>query len=85
MYMYGITQSAFTTEPLNGYLRNLVGMKYSWSLTNVVVFRSDPPGADPGRGQNRSRGPLLQETSSDRKATATNQMHSSDLEACGKK
>ena len=31
-------------------------------------------------------GPLLQETSSlDQKATATNQMHSNDLEACGKK
>ena len=31
-------------------------------------------------------GPLLQRTfSSDWKATATNQMHSSDLEACGKK
>ena len=31
-------------------------------------------------------GPLLQETSSsDRKATATNRMHSNDLEACGKK
>ena len=31
-------------------------------------------------------GPLLQETSSlDRKATATNRMHSSDLETCGKK
>ena len=31
-------------------------------------------------------GPFLQETSSsDRKATATNRMHSSDLEACGKK
>ena len=30
--------------------------------------------------------PLLQETSSsDREATATNQMHSSDQEACGKK
>ena len=45
------------------------------------------PGADPGRGQNRSRGgPLLQETSSaDRKATATNRMDSNDLEACGKK
>ena len=38
-------------------------------------------GAKIGQG-----GPLLQETSSsDRKATATNQMHSSDLEACGKK
>ena len=32
------------------------------------------------------RGPLLQETSSsDRKATATNRMHSNDIEACGKK
>ena len=31
-------------------------------------------------------GPLLQETSSsDRKATATNRMHSNDPEACGKK
>ena len=30
-------------------------------------------------------GPLLQETSSDRKATATNQFDSNDLEACGKK
>ena len=32
------------------------------------------------------RGPLLKKTSSsDRRATATNQMYSSDLEACGKK
>ena len=38
-------------------------------------------GANIGHG-----GPLLYETSSlDRKATATNQMHSNDLEACGKK
>ena len=43
-------------------------------------------GADPGKGKNRSRGPLLQETSSsDRKATVTNQMDSNDLEACGRK
>ena len=62
-------------------------MKYSWSLTSVVVFRPDPPrgriqgGAKIGHG-----GPLLQETSSsDRKATATNRMDSNDLEACGKK
>ena len=52
-------------------------------LTSVVVFW---PGADPGRGQNRLRGPLLKRiSSSDWKATATNRMHSSDLEACGKK
>ena len=32
---------------------------------------------------NRSQGgPLLQKTSSDRKATATNRIHSNDLEAC---
>ena len=67
-------------------MKLLVCMNYSWSLTSVVVFGQIRPGADPGRGKNRSRGPLLQETSSsDQKATATNQMHSNDLEACGKK
>ena len=30
-------------EPLDGFWWNLVGMKYSWSLTSVVVFRPDPP------------------------------------------
>ena len=57
-----------------------------------VIFRSDPPrgGSRVGQklldGKNRSRGPLLQETtSSDWKATATNQMDSNDLEACWKK
>ena len=35
------------------------------------------------QGQNRSGGPLLQRTSSsDHKATATNRMHSNDLDAC---
>ena len=62
-------------------------MKYSWSLTSVVVFRPDPPRGGSRAGQKKvTGGPLLQETSSsDRKATATNRMHSSDLEACGKK
>ena len=46
--------------------------------------------SDQGRIQGRAKichgGPLLQQTSSsDWKATATNRMHSSDLEACGKK
>ena len=43
--------------------------------------------ADPGRGKNMSRGgPLLQATSSsDRKATLTNLIHSNDLQACGEK
>ena len=51
----------------------------------MLFFGQICPGADPGRGQNRSMGvPLLQGTSaSDWKATATNQMHSNDLEACG--
>ena len=52
----------------------------------LLFFGYICPGADPGRGQNRSRGPFLQRTSaSDWKATATNRMHSNDLEACGKK
>ena len=64
---------------------------YVWStqgpLQVLLFFGQIRPGADPGRGKNRSRGvPLLQETSSsDRKATATNRMHSSDLETCDKK
>ena len=63
---------------------------YAWSThgpLQVLLFSGQiRPGADPGRGKNRSWGTLLQETSSlDQKATATNQMHSNDLEACGKK
>ena len=50
----------------------------------LLFFSQICPGADPGRGQNRSGGPLLQGISaSDWKATATNRMHSNDLEACG--
>ena len=49
-------------------------------------FGQTRPGADPGQGKNRSGGPLLQWTSSsDLKATATNRIHSNDLEACGMK
>ena len=55
-------------------------------LQGLLFFGQIRQGADPGRGKNMSRGPLLQETSSsDRKATATNRMHSSDLDTCGKK
>ena len=32
-----------SSKPLDGFWWNLVGMKYSWSLTSVVVFRPDPP------------------------------------------
>ena len=59
-------------------------MKYSWSLTKCCCFLAARGGSR--RGLNRSRGPLLHETSYlDRKATATNQMHSNDLEAFWKK
>ena len=35
--------STSSPEPLDGFWWNLVGIKYSWSLTSVVVFRPDPP------------------------------------------
>ena len=61
-------------------------MKYSRSLKSVVVFRPDPSRGESRAGQNRSGGLLLQRTSSsDRKATSTNRMHSSDLERSWKK
>ena len=56
-------------------------MTYSWSITSFFVFRPNPPGADPWRGQNRSLGPFLP----NRKATAKNRTHSNDLDACRKK
>ena len=87
MYMYGDTKSAFPSEPLDGYLRNLLGMKCSWSLTIVVVFRPDPSRGGSRAGQKYvTGGPFLQQTSpSDWKTTAINRMHSNDLEACGMK
>ena len=53
----------------------------------LLFFRPDPPRGGSRAGPKIGHwGPLLQRTSSsDRKATATNRMHSSDLEACGKK
>ena len=59
---------------------------WGWSThgpLQVLLFFGQIP---LGRSENRSGGPLLQETSSsDQKATETNRMHSSDLESCGKK
>ena len=46
------TFSTDSPEPLDGFWWNLVGMKYSWPLTSVVVFRPDPP-----RGGSRGGGP----------------------------
>ena len=55
-------------------------MKCLWSRTSVVVR------PDPEQGKIAQGGPLLQRTSSsDWKATATNRMHSNDLDACGMK
>ena len=52
----------------------------------LLFFGQIRPGADPGRAEIGHGGPLLQRTSSsERKATASNRMHSSDLEAFGKK
>ena len=44
--MSSVRQFTFSTsspEPLDGFRWNLVGMKYSWYLTSVVVFWPDPP------------------------------------------
>ena len=43
MYMYGNTKSVFTTESLDGYLPNLVGIKYLSSRTFVLTFGPNPP------------------------------------------
>ena len=74
-------------ETLNACLRNLVGMKCSWPGTCIkVCFGHICPGADPVRGKighGGRGGPLHRKaSSSDRKATATNRIHSIDLEAC---
>ena len=63
---------------------------YGWStqgpLQVLLFFGQIRPGADPGRAKIGYGGSPFQETSSSvRKATATNRMHSSDLETCGKK
>ena len=72
-------------EPLNGCLRNLVGMKCSWPGTCIKMFWPYLPRGRSRARQNRSRTggggvPFFKKTSSDMKATATNQIHSSDLE-----
>ena len=71
---------------LPGYVDRLIYYPMLYLIIYNAFLTHRSRGADQGQGQNRSRGPLLQQTSpSDRKATETNQMHSSDLEACGKK
>ena len=75
------TFSTSSPEPLDGFWWNFVWMKYSRSLTSAVVLPPDPPRGGSRAGQNSSWG----SPSSERKATASNRMHSSDLEAFGKK
>ena len=63
---------------------------YAWStqgpLQVLLFFGQIRLGADPGRAKIGHGGPLLQKTSSpDWKDTATNLMHSNDVEACGEK
>ena len=78
MYMYGNTESALTTESLDGYLPNLVGITYSWPP--YWILGQICQGADPGQENNRSmrdpgpfsKGFLLQSW----RATATNIMYS---------
>ena len=38
VYMYWNTESALTTESLDGYLPNLVGIKYSWPPHICIDF-----------------------------------------------
>ena len=57
VYVWEHIVIAFTTEPLNGCLRNLVGMKCSWPSTCIYrFFRPYPP-----RGGSRG-GPFLKKT-----------------------
>ena len=64
MYMYGNTESAFTTELLDGYLPNLVGIKYSWPPHICIDFwAKSAQGRIQGRAIIGQWGALLQMTS----------------------
>ena len=80
VYVWEHIVIAFTTEPLDGCLRNLVGMKCSLPALGLSVTAISTQGRIKGRGS------LLKKTSfSGRKATVTNRMYSNYLEACGMK
>ena len=73
---------------LRNHLMDFAKTWYGWrtSLTCLRHFGQIRPGKDPGRSQNRLRGPLLKKTfSSVQTAIAINRTHSNDLEACAKK
>ena len=80
----------FNSTQLQNRLMDFDETWYGWSIHGplqvLLFFGQIRPGADPGWAKIGHGGPLLQETSSsDRKDTATNQMHSNDQEACGMK
>ena len=58
-----LTFSTSFPEPLDGFLCKFVGVKYSLSLTSVVIYQPNPPLMDPGRVQNSHKGPHRQITS----------------------
>ena len=75
---------------LQNHLMDFDETLYGWStqgpLQVLLFLARSVQGRIQGGAKIGHGGPLLQETSSsDRKATATNRMHSSDLETCGKK
>ena len=59
MYMYWNTESALTKESLDGYLPNLVGIKYLRTPAHLYLLLGQiRQGADPGQGHKWSmRGP----------------------------
>ena len=50
MYMYGNAVS----EPLDGYLQDLVGTKFSWSTQVFMLFGQIRQGVVPGQDKNMS-------------------------------
>ena len=63
VYVYVL--SALTIESLDGYLPNLVGIKYSWPPAHLYWLSGKiRQRADPGQGHDLSMRGLLQRTSS---------------------
>ena len=64
--MYRNTESALTTESLDGYLPNLVRIKYSLTPNICIDFGPNPPGVESRAGPlyRSYEGPCLQRTSS---------------------
>ena len=91
--------SSVRRPSVNFYIFNFFSRTASWILMKLgrdevlmvpykccCISARSAQGRFQGGAKIGHGGPLLQETSSsDRKATATNQMDSNDLEACGKK